>query len=35
MVNDLEEELSTQNQGKKYDYKVTTNLSCGFLKKGS
>jgi hypothetical protein len=32
MVNDLEDELSTQNQGKKYNYKVNTNLSYGFLK---
>jgi Transposase DDE domain len=32
MVNDLTEELSTQNQGKKYNYKVNTNLSYGFLK---
>jgi hypothetical protein len=32
MVNDLEEELAEQNQGKKYDYKVNTNLSYGFLK---
>lgn len=32
MVYDLEEELSTQNQGKKYDYKVNANLSYGFLK---
>jgi hypothetical protein len=32
MVNDLEKELATQNQGKKYDYKVNTNLSYGFLK---
>lgn len=32
IVNDLEDELSTQNQGKKYDYKINTNLSYGFLK---
>ncbi len=32
MVNDLEDELSIQNQGKKYNYKVNTNLSYGFLK---
>jgi hypothetical protein len=32
MVNDLEEELSTQNEGKRYDYKVNANLSYGFLK---
>jgi len=32
MVNDLEEELSVQNQDKKYNYKVNTNLSYGFLK---
>jgi hypothetical protein len=32
MVNDLGEEITEQNQGKKYDYKVNTNLSYGFLK---
>jgi hypothetical protein len=32
MVNDLKEELSAQNQGKQYDYKVNANLSYGFLK---
>jgi Transposase DDE domain len=32
IVNDLKEELATQNQGKQYDYKVNTNLSYGFLK---
>jgi hypothetical protein len=32
VVNDLTEELSSQNQDKKYDYKVNTNLSYGFLK---
>jgi hypothetical protein len=32
MVNDLKEELSIQNQGKQYDYKVNANLSYGFLK---
>lgn len=32
MVNDLAEELSSQDQGKKYNYKVNTNLSYGFLK---
>jgi len=32
IVSDLEEELNTQNQGKKYQYKVNTNLSYGFLK---
>lgn len=32
MVNDLADELSVQNQGKKYPYKVNTNLSYGFLK---
>jgi len=32
MVNDLAEELSSQNQDRKYDYKVNTNLSYGFLK---
>ena len=30
--NDLEDELSVQNQGKKYNYKINTNLSYGFLK---
>jgi len=32
IVNDLKEELATQNQDKQYDYKVNTNLSYGFLK---
>src|ERR1035437_443565 len=32
MVNDLEDELPVQNQGKKYNYKINTNLSYGFLK---
>lgn len=32
MINDLTEELFSQNQDKKYDYKVNTNLSYGFLK---
>jgi hypothetical protein len=32
IVNDLEEELADQNQGKMYDYKVNTNLSYGFMK---
>jgi hypothetical protein len=32
MVNDLEEELSEQNEGKQYRYKINTNLSYGFLK---
>ena len=32
IVSDLEEELNKQNQGKKYQYKVNTNLSYGFLK---
>jgi hypothetical protein len=32
MVNDLKDDLYIQNQGKKYDYKVNTNLSYGFLK---
>jgi hypothetical protein len=32
MVNDLTEELASQNQDKKYNYKVNTNLSYGFLK---
>src|SRR6202012_2583648 len=32
IVNDLTEELSLQNEGKKYDYKINTNISYGFLK---
>lgn len=32
IVNDLKEELSAQNQGKQYDYKVNANLSYGFMK---
>lgn len=32
MVNGIEEELSVQNEGKKYNYKVNANLSYGFLK---
>lgn len=32
IVNDLQEELSIQNQEKKYNYKINTNLSYGFLK---
>lgn len=32
IVNDLEEELKIQNQGKKYIQKINTNLSYGFLK---
>ena len=32
MVNDLEDELDVQNDGKKYNYQVNTNLSYGFLK---
>jgi hypothetical protein len=32
IVNDLEEELAAQNEGKKYKYRVNTNLSYGFLK---
>jgi hypothetical protein len=32
MVNDLTDDLSSQNQGKKYNYKINTNLSYGFLK---
>ena len=32
IVNDLEQELSVQNEGKKYNYKVNANLSYGFLK---
>jgi len=32
IVNDLTEELTSQNQDKKYEYKVNTNLSYGFLK---
>lgn len=32
IVNDLEDELTELNKGKKYDYKVNANLSYGFLK---
>ena len=32
IVNDLADELIIENEGKKYDYKVNTNLSYGFLK---
>ena len=32
IVSDLEDELSKAGQGKKYQYKVNTNLSYGFLK---
>jgi hypothetical protein len=32
MVNDIRKELALQDQGKKYNYKVNTNLSYGFLK---
>ncbi len=32
IVNDLEDELNNQNKAKKYQYKVNTNLSYGFLK---
>lgn len=32
MVHDIEEELCAQNKDKKYNYKVNTNLSYGFLK---
>lgn len=32
IVNELQEELEEQNQGKKYGYKINTNLSYGFLK---
>jgi hypothetical protein len=32
IVNDLADELVVENQGRKYDYKVNTNLSYGFLK---
>jgi hypothetical protein len=32
IVNDLEDELAIQNQDRKYNYKVNTNLSYGFLK---
>ena len=32
IVSELEEELAVQNQSKKYNYKVNTNLSYGFLK---
>ena len=32
IVNDLQEELKIKNKGKKYDQKINTNLSYGFLK---
>jgi len=32
IVSDLQEELNQEKQGKKYQYKVNTNLSYGFLK---
>ncbi|GAA6766450.1 hypothetical protein [Flavobacterium johnsoniae] len=32
IVNDLEEELKVKNQNTKFDYKINTNLSYGFLK---
>lgn len=32
IVNDLKEELAIQNEGKKYVYKINTNVSYGFLK---
>ena len=32
IVSELEEELTVENQSKKYNYKVNTNLSYGFLK---
>lgn len=32
IVHDLEPEIAIQNQGKKYNYKINTNLSYGFLK---
>lgn len=32
IVNDLADELAIENQGRKYNYKVNTNLSYGFLK---
>lgn len=32
IVNDLADELAIENKGRKYDYKVNTNLSYGFLK---
>ncbi len=32
IVNDLQEELAEQNKGKKYKYKINTNVSYGFLK---
>jgi Transposase DDE domain len=32
IVNDLQEELAEQNKGKKYVYKINTNVSYGFLK---
>ena len=32
IVNDMKEEITERNQHRKYDYKVNTNLSYGFLK---
>ncbi len=32
IVNDLEEELAEQNKGRKFEYKINTNVSYGFLK---
>ncbi len=32
IINDLKEDLKTNNQNKKYDYKINTNLSYGFMK---
>jgi hypothetical protein len=32
IVNDLQEELTEQNKGKKHEYKINTNVSYGFLK---
>ena len=32
IVNELEDDLKRSNQGKKYDYKINTNMSYGLLK---
>ena len=34
IVNDIKEEITIENQSKKYEYKVNNNLSYGFLKEG-
>jgi hypothetical protein len=32
IIIDLKEDLETKNKGKKYQYKINTNLSYGFMK---